>query len=236
MRRFALIFCGCLCAGSLRAADVEVVTAATSDAALKQAEFAIVQRTVARLRRSGVSPKQAVARARGSESANEAPARALPVAPAAKQFTFKDPAGKVVAAPIVERYRKDRIVSPVAKSDLRVNPMLRQAASIAQERAHAHSKSRCWRYVKNALLASGIIASYPKTAYAKQAGEELVRDFGFKKLPIRDPYKAPVGAVLVYGSRRAAGHVEIRTKTGFVSDFKNKKPSPRPLIGIYAKA
>lgn len=232
MRRFALIFCGCLCAGLLRAADVEVVTAATSDAALRQAEFAIVQRTVARLRRSGVPPKQAVAMARGSTT-NETPARALPVA---KQFTFKDPAGKMEAAPIVDRYRKDRIVSPVAKSDLRVNPMLRQAASIAQERAHAHSKSRCWRYVKNALLASGIISSYPKTAYAKQAGDELVRDFGFKKLPIRDPYKAPIGAVLVYGSRRAAGHVEIRTKTGFVSDFQNKKPSPRPLIGIYAKA
>ena len=44
--------------------------------------------------------------------------------------------------------------------------------------------------------ASGIISSYPKTAYAKQAGDELVRDYGFKKLPIRDPYKAPIGAVL----------------------------------------
>jgi hypothetical protein len=42
--------------------------------------------------------------------------------------------------------------------------------------------------------------------------------------------------VLVYGSRRAAGHVEIRTRTGFVSDFENKKPSKRPLIGVFAKA
>ncbi len=141
-----------------------------------------------------------------------------------------------MAAPIVDRYQKKRIVYPMAKVDPRINPKLTRAASIAQDRAHARSKSRCWRYVKNALLASGIISSYPKTAYAKQAGEELVRDFGFKKLPIRDPYKAPIGAVLVYGSRRAAGHVEIRTKTGFVSDFQNKKPSPRPLIGIYAKA
>lgn len=124
----------------------------------------------------------------------------------------------------------------MATLDSRLNPKLRRAATIAQERAHAHSKSRCWHYVKNALLASGIISSYPKTVYAKQAGEELVRDFGFKKLPIRDPYEAPVGAVLVYGSRRAAGHVEIRTKTGFVSDFQNKKPSRRPLIGVYAKA
>lgn len=160
-----------------------------------------------------------------------APVRALPA-----QFTYKNRAGQVVAAPIVDRYQAKRIVSPLARTDPRINPKLARAATIAQDRAHARSKSRCWRYVKNALLASGAISSYPKTAYAKQAGEELVRSYGFKKLPIRDPYKAPVGAVLVYGSRRAAGHVEIRTKTGFVSDFKNKKPSPRPLIGIYAKA
>ena len=146
---------------------------------------------------------------------------------ASREFTFQDPSGKIVTAPV--------LAGPVAKIDRRLSPTLLTAASIAQERAHAHSKSRCWRYVKTALLASGAISSYPKTAYAKQAGDELVRDYGFKKLPIRDPYAAPVGAVLVYGSRRAAGHVEIRTKTGFVSDFQNKKPSPRPLLGIYAR-
>ncbi len=64
----------------------------------------------------------------------------------------------------------------------------------------------------------------------------MMRDYGFKKLPISDPYAAPVGAVLVYGGSRAAGHVEIRTRTGFVSDFQNKKPSKRRLIGVYAKA
>lgn len=145
-----------------------------------------------------------------------------------REFTFRDRNGRVISASVINY--------PIAKIDPRLSPTLTRAASIAQERAHAHSKSRCWRYVKNALLASGAISSYPKTAYAKQAGEELVRAYGFKRLPIRDPYAAPVGAVLVYGSRRAAGHVEIRTKTGFVSDFLNKKPSPRPLIGIYAKA
>ena len=110
-----------------------------------------------------------------------------------------------------------------------------RAATIAQERAHAHSKSRCWRYVKEALLASGVIDSRPKTALAKQAANELVQDYGFKKLPIRDPFAAPVGAVLVYNARRAAGHVEIRTKNGFVSDFRSKTPSKRPLMGVYAK-
>lgn len=142
----------------------------------------------------------------------------------------------MTSAPVVEKYQDNRIGQPLAKIDRRLNPALTRAASIAQERAHARSKSRCWRYVKTALMAAGAISSYPKTAYAKQAGDELVRDYGFKRLPIRDPYAAPVGAVLVYGSRRAAGHVEIRTRTGFVSDFENKKPSKRPLIGIFAKA
>lgn len=151
-----------------------------------------------------------------------------PQAQPASEFKYRDRTGRILSAPVV--------ASPLAKIDPRLNPTLIRAASIAQDRARAHSKSRCWRYVKNALLASGAISSYPKTAYAKEAGAELVRDFGFKKLPIRDPYAAPVGAVIVYGSRRAAGHVEIRTKTGFVSDFQNKKPSRRPLIGIYAKA
>ena len=111
------------------------------------------------------------------------------------QFSFKDPRGNTVSAPIVTEYQKKRIVYPVAKIDPSLDPKLTRAASIADERAHAHSKSRCWHYVKEALLASGAVNSRPTSALAKQAGEELVRDFGFKKLPIRDPYAAPVGSV-----------------------------------------
>ena len=151
------------------------------------------------------------------------------------QFVFKDRNGKTVAAPIVDEYQKKKIVYPAAKIDPRVNPMLMRAATIAQERAHAHSKSRCWHYVKEALLASGVIDSRPKTALAKQAADELVRDYGFKKLSVRDPFAAPLGSVLVYSARGAAGHIEIRTKNGFVSDFLSKTPSKRLLIGVYAK-
>ncbi len=151
------------------------------------------------------------------------------------QFVFKDRNGKTVSAPIVDEYQKKKLVYPTAKVDPRLNPKLMRAATIADERAHAHSKSRCWHYVKEALVASGVIDGRPKTALAKQAGDELVRDYGFKKLPIRDPFAAPVGSVIVYNARGAAGHVEIRTKTGFVSDFRSKTPSRRPLIGVYAK-
>ena len=151
------------------------------------------------------------------------------------QFVFKDRNGKTFSAPIVDQYQKNKIAYPTAKVDPQVNPKLMRAATIADERAHAHSKSRCWHYVKEALVASGVVDGRPKTALAKQAGDELVRDYGFKKLPIRDPFAAPIGSVLVYNARGAAGHVEIRTKTGFVSDFRSKTPSKRPLIGVYAK-
>ncbi len=148
-----------------------------------------------------------------------------------KPFSFKDASGKSLSVPLVGAQETLK----VAKIDPRLNPSLARAATIAQERAYAHSKSRCWRYVKQALVAAGAVSSYPKTALAKQAGDELVRDYGFKKLSVRDPYAAPVGAVLVYGGQ-GAGHVEIRNKTGFVSDFRAAKPSKRRLIGVYAKA
>lgn len=151
------------------------------------------------------------------------------------QFSYKDSKGKLQAASVVTRYYPKKIAHPVAKVDPQIDPKLRRAATIAQERARAHSRSRCWRYVKEALMAAGVINSYPKTAYAKEAGQELVNSYGFKKLAVRDPFKAPVGAVLVYGAKRAAGHVELRTKDGFVSDFRSKIPSPRPLLGVYAK-
>jgi hypothetical protein len=150
-------------------------------------------------------------------------------------FVFKDKHGRTESVEIITRYRAKKIVYPYGKIDRRIDPKLRRAATIAEERAHAHSRSHCWRAVKEALVASGVIRSYPTTVYAKQAGQELVHKYGFHRLSVRDPFKAPVGAVLVYGARHAAGHVEIRTRSGFVSDFRSKTPSPRPLLGVYAK-
>ena len=146
------------------------------------------------------------------------------------RFIYLDANGKVQSAQIISGYT-GKMTHPFPHLD----PSLARAATIAEERAHAHSRSRCWRYVKEALLASGAVDSYPQTALARQAGDELVQRYGFKRLAMRDPYQAPVGAVLVYGSRRVAGHVEIRTAHGFVSDFRTPTPSRRPLIGIYAK-
>jgi hypothetical protein len=153
------------------------------------------------------------------------------------QFTFTDMFGQQTSVPLVDESEKRQLTAPFKKIDERLDPALTRAATIAQERAHARSKSKCWRYVKQALLAAGAISSYPKTQFAKQAGDELVRDHGFEKLPIKDPMAAPVGAVIVYyKGAKLPGHVEIRAKDGFVSDFKTKNPSPHPVIGIYAKA
>lgn len=125
------------------------------------------------------------------------------------------------------------LLGPQSKN-FRYDKRMLAALQIAQDRAHAHSTSRCWHYVKTALMAANAVDTYPKTEYAKEAGSELENSYGFKKLRVNDPYKAPLGSVLVYGGK-GAGHVEIRTNSGFVSDFTSLKPSTRPLIGVYIK-
>ena len=164
------------------------------------------------------------------------PASALGFSAPKPQFAYTDASGKKQSAEVVDKYYPKKIVKPFAKLDANIDPKLRRAATIAEERAHAHSLSKCWRFVKEALVAAGVVKSRPQTTLAKQAGQELMNNYGFKKLPVTDPYQAPVGSVLVYGAKRAAGHVEIRTENGFVSDFRSKIPSRRPLLGVFAKS
>jgi hypothetical protein len=156
--------------------------------------------------------------------------RAAGLSKSETRFVYVDARGKVQSTSIISRFT-GKTKNPFPHLD----PSLARAATIAEERAHAHSKMCCWRYVKEALLASGAVDSYPKSELARQAGDELVQRYGFKRLAVYDPYQAPIGAVLVYGSGRAAGHVEIRTAHGFASDFRTPTPSRRPLIGVYAK-
>jgi hypothetical protein len=185
-------------------------------------------------------PSQAIAKESGRTFAIE------PVRPMGQQsvnhstqpysrFSFKTAGGIKESVPIITQYYPSQIVYPYGKIDRHIDGRLMQAATIAQERAHAHSRSRCWHYVKDALLASGVIDSRPKTELARDAASELVSNYGFKRLPVSDPFSAPVGSVLVYGTARSVGHVELRTRDGFVSDFRSKTPSRRPLLGVYAK-
>ena len=112
---------------------------------------------------------------------------------------------------------------------------MQAATRIANSNAHRHSQRHCWRAVKNALVKARVVSTRPTSRYAKRAGYELQRKYAFKKLPIRDPHQAPLGAILVYGGR-GPGHVEIRTRRGFVSDFANAHPSRRPLLGVYVSS
>jgi len=126
--------------------------------------------------------------------------------------------------------------SPRARHDSRMDPHLLKAARIADHNAFPHSTMRCWRYVKEALLQSGAVGAYPTTNYACQAGAELTTRYGFVRLAIHDPYRAPVGSVLVYrGGGEGAGHVEIRTERGFASDYRSPWRCRYQLIGVYAK-
>jgi len=150
-------------------------------------------------------------------------------------FSYKTSEGKKESVPVITQYYPQQIVYPFGKVDRHIDGRLMQAATIAEERAHAHSRSMCWHYVKEALLASGVIDSRPKSELAREAAQELVNNYGFKRLSVTDPFSAPVGSVLVYGTARSVGHVELRTQDGFVSDFRSKTPSRRPLLGVYAK-
>ena len=151
-------------------------------------------------------------------------------------YNFKTPDGRQESVPVITHYYPNQIVHPLGTTDRHLDPKLMHAATIAQERAHAHSRSMCWHAVKEALLASGVIDSRPKSEFARDAAQDLVSNYGFQKLSVRDPFAAPIGSVLVYGTNRSVGHVEIRTKDGFVSDFRSKTPSRRPLLGIFVKS
>jgi hypothetical protein len=121
-----------------------------------------------------------------------------------------------------------------AQHDSRIDPRLLKAARIAEARSSRHSQARCWQYVKDALLAAGVVNERPTSDYAFEAASELTHRYGFVRLPIHDPYRAPVGSVLVYENGRA-GHVEIRTERGFASDYHSQYRCKFRLVGVFAK-
>jgi hypothetical protein len=117
---------------------------------------------------------------------------------------------------------------------IRYDARMLRAAEIARARAHPKMTWHCWKYVKDALLAAQVITTRPTSTYANRAGAELCEKYGFTKLPIHDPYLAPVGAIVVYNGADG-GHVEIRTENGFVSDFESRTAYPRPVLGVFVK-
>ena len=121
---------------------------------------------------------------------------------------------------------------------------IRTLVSWAMANCKKSSTGKCFRYVKLALQKSGLVNKYLSGESAKNAGPGLLAQ-GFKKLSVKNPYKAPIGAVLVY-SGGAHGHIEIRTSKGFVSDYFSPAARTgasesgvgrgRKLIGVYFKS
>ncbi len=95
-----------------------------------------------------------------------------PSTPPKPRFVYKDASGKPASADVVEKYYPKKIVQPFPKGDSHIDPKLCRAATIAEERARAHSHCLCWRFVKEALVAAGVVKSRPQTLLAKQAGQK----------------------------------------------------------------
>ncbi|HEU4650425.1 MAG TPA: LysM peptidoglycan-binding domain-containing protein [Croceibacterium sp.] len=136
-----------------------------------------------------------------------------------------------------------------------------KAAALAKARVLPRSAGKCYRYVKQALLAGGAVDHYLGGGSAIEAGPELVAQgfvdiFGLPAAGIRSPYDAPVGAVLVYKAtatatdrNRVHGHIEMRVEGGFASDYFSPRArtgpesngtalnssSGRALAGVYVK-
>src|SRR2546423_13214454 len=90
------------------------------------------------------------------------PAAALSFSAPKPKFGYRDASGKKQSLEIVDKYYPKKIVQPFG-NDSKIDPKLRRAATIAEERARAHSLSKCWHYVKEALVAAGGGGSRPPT-------------------------------------------------------------------------
>jgi hypothetical protein len=131
--------------------------------------------------------------------------------------------------------RKVEAKVPVAPApEPQMDERMLEAVRLAERSARRQSINRCWRFVKRALQEAELVECYPQTALAKDAAVELPERYGFQQIEVDTPHDAPVGAVIVYGGR-GAGHVELRSEKGFVSDHASPKPSPRPMIGVFIK-
>jgi hypothetical protein len=92
----------------------------------------------------------------------------------------------------------------------------------------------CYRYVKKALLTSGLASRYLKGAKAYEADNGPLTKEGFTNI-LKDKTLRPLietvgdlpnGTILVYSGGKA-GHIEVKTRFGFISD----SISARPVIG-----
>jgi len=103
--------------------------------------------------------------------------------------------------------------------------------SFAMKKKYAKSQAYCYRAVKQALVAGGVVKKYPPGEHAKQAVHDL-KDQGLINMLDNPEYKkiiktaddAPKGAVIVYANNtKESGDTQIKkdwgSEGGFVNDF-----------------
>jgi hypothetical protein len=126
-------------------------------------------------------------------------------------------------------------------------PKVQNMIRIARRTSHASSRRLCYKYVKQDLLGSGMIGSYPPGRFAKKAVGDLeaqgmvnLLDYPqYKSVIGQDPSKVPKGAVIVYstGEKSEAGHIEIKTGDGgrleYISDYHSSLNIQQSIKGQY---
>lgn len=168
------------------------------------------------------------------------PAEKAPTPPAAvKKPTEKIPVSKNPN----NKWANDPVVMKYSES-----AQVKKLLSYAMRNKRGHSKGQCYKYVKRALLGTGMVTSYPGGWAAKLAVENLKKqneslrrkgkptwvnmlDNPKYRAMIKSPADVPKGAIIVYrnGRPKEAGDTAIKTgygnDGGYVSDFY----SPRPI-------
>src|SRR5207245_9221047 len=90
------------------------------------------------------------------------PAAALNFSAPKPKFGYRDASGKKQSIEVVDKYYPKKIVHPFG-NDSNIDPKLRRAATIAEERVRAHSLSTCWLYVIVAVVDDVVLYFRPES-------------------------------------------------------------------------
>lgn len=116
------------------------------------------------------------------------------------------------------------IVKPINKA-LSVTDKLGHAAADLVKKASPKPLSQCARYVRLSLKKYGI--DIDPTQYAKDYAAKLIKA-GFKEIDPTGGYL--VGDIVIFpaNARHPSGHMQMYTKNGWYSDFKQTDIYPGP--------
>lgn len=172
-------------------------------------------------------------------------------------FTDHGYNGPKTLAEVVESYQSSDTVKDMLRTAKNGYSAVRKRGSRVVRRTSVSSNRKsgsigaCYNGVKELLQKSGVTPRRLVGEHAKNAGASLNKQ-GFLNLlktdyknKIKSPYDAPVGAIIVYGGG-ASGHIEVRTATGFISDYNSPNARTgsakaglsgkgRRVIGVYIK-